>query len=322
MKRYLIEEAKCGISNGGMACGPVPGSVVASVKVNDGSKVQWLTMSETDGILNVSLSENDIYDKLIEEKFDDDFLTFMEEHFIDDYEGIELGSDYSDILGSISDDPDNPAVPVLRYLIALIRCEMNDVDRLINMAVGHYADELDIPVSDVEEKNMKDKDSDDGEDEDDEEDEDGEDYAAFDPEALLTKITDTDTLYRVRLTLEANLNTSSVFHDMDAGAVKNMKSQLKAVIAKCQNETDYKEWKASYIATEFDKLKGTSFITCTYMFAGIGQYDTTMPAEQKKSFICWINANGSAFYGGDRAATEEEIKEYIALMAGRDIIAT
>ena len=313
MKRYLIEVAKCGITNGGMAS-----SVVASIKVNDDTKAQWLSMIETDGILNVSLTDEDIYDKLIEDNYDDEFFAFMEDHFITNYEGIEIGTEYEDILDSIAENPENPAVPVLRYLITLMRCEMDDVEGLISMAVGHYADELDIPMSDVEEEYMEDEDFNDEEDEEDEDDDDG----AFDSEALLMKLTDTDSLYRVRLTLEANLNTSSVFHDMDAGAVKNMKNQLKSIIGKCENEADYQAWKASYIATEFDKLKGTEFITCTYIFAGIGQYDTTMPAEQKSSFICWINGNGSAFYAGDRAATEEEIKEYIALLAGRDFIAT
>ena len=38
MKRYLIEDAKCGLTEGGMACGPVSGNAVVSVKYSDGER--------------------------------------------------------------------------------------------------------------------------------------------------------------------------------------------------------------------------------------------------------------------------------------------
>ena len=35
MKRYFIEDAQCGITEGGMACGPVGGNVVATVRFKE-----------------------------------------------------------------------------------------------------------------------------------------------------------------------------------------------------------------------------------------------------------------------------------------------
>ena len=40
---------------------------------------------------------------------------------------------------------------MIRYLFALVRCDRDDVERIIEMAKGRYVDELDIPISDVEE---------------------------------------------------------------------------------------------------------------------------------------------------------------------------
>ena len=50
------------------------------------------------------------------------------------------------------------------------------------------------------------------------------------------------------------------------------------------------------------------FLTYSYLFAGIGQYKQTIPEEQKESFLCWIQGNGSAFCDSGRDASEEEIK--------------
>ena len=70
---------------------------------------------------------------------------------LDSFDGIELSEDYFDIFESIAETPDAPAVPLIRYMIALIRCSMEEVDGLIRMAVGRYADELEVPMSDKEE---------------------------------------------------------------------------------------------------------------------------------------------------------------------------
>ena len=155
MKRYFIETAKCGITEGGMACGPVPGNVVVTVQFKEGSTVQWLSLVEFDGIPNVYLSDKDIYEDLVAEDLDDEkFTEYMNENFIQEFNGIKFDDDYSTTFESIADDPKNPAIPLVRYLIALVRCDMDDVENLIQMASGKYADQLDIPVSDVEEEFM------------------------------------------------------------------------------------------------------------------------------------------------------------------------
>ena len=156
MKRYFIETAQCGITKGGMACGPVFGHVVVTIQFNDGSKTQWLSLVEVEGIPNVFLSDKDIHEALVAEDFDDkEFTKYLDEHFINEFEGITFDDSYFTSFVDIAENPDNPAAPLIRYLITLVRCDMDEVEELINMASGKYADELDIPASDVEEEFME-----------------------------------------------------------------------------------------------------------------------------------------------------------------------
>lgn len=157
MKRYLIENAKCGITDGGIACGPVSGSVIATVKFKEGEKSQYFSLAEVSGFPNFFLTDKDVFDDLIKEDFSDkEFESYMNASYISDFDGLELGGEYEDVCSSIHETPENPAVPLLRYIIALVRCPMEDVDGLIQMAAGKYADELEIPISDIEEDYMED----------------------------------------------------------------------------------------------------------------------------------------------------------------------
>ena len=165
IKRYFIEEAKCGITDGGMACGPVSGNVVATVRFNDGTASQWLNLVEVDGIPNVCLSDRDIYDDLLAEDYEDEaFTAYVNNHLIQHWNGIDFDFSYSTTLESMASDPENPAVPLIRYLLALVRCSMDDTEALIATAAGKYEDELDIPLSDIEEDFMDEEDEDTAED--------------------------------------------------------------------------------------------------------------------------------------------------------------
>ena len=87
----------------------------------------------------------------------------------------------------------------------------------------------------------------------------------------------------------------------------------------CEDEDEYLGWKATYINEEYEKLEDKKFITCEYFFIGYGSYSATIPEEQKASFLCWIDGNGSAFFAGEHEASEEEVKNYIALQAATGI---
>ena len=301
MKRFLIETAKYGITEGGIACGPVSGNVVVTVQFKEEDTTHWLSLVEVEGIPNVYLSDKDVHKALVAENFDDEeFIVYMSKHYINEFEGIAFGTDYSTTFESIADDPENSATPLIRYLITLVRCDMDEVGALIQMASGKYADELAIPLSDVEEEFM-------------------EEYEDEDTEVDFPEDLGKETLYRMRLALEADVVTESVFHDMDAEAFDAEKAKLDTVKSRCEDEADFQSWKNDYITSEYEKVKGKKFLACNYLFAGIGQYEAIIPVEQKEAFVCWINGSGSAFFIGEREATEEEIKRYLALQADTDL---
>ena len=137
MKRYMIENAKCDITEGGFSCGPIDGSVVVTVKFKENGSTHWLSLVEVEGTPNLFLFDKDVHDELVKEDFtDEEFTSYMEDHSIDEFNGIAFGMDYSDIFVSISEDPENPAVPLIKYLIALARCDMEETEDLIDMATG------------------------------------------------------------------------------------------------------------------------------------------------------------------------------------------
>ncbi len=152
MKRFFIEEAKCGLTDGGVACGPLSSNVVVTIKFTESDETKWLSSVEVDGIPNYYLADKDFHEDLVKEDFDDEeFTKYLDEQYISEFNGISLG-EYPDPFPSFIEDPENPAIPLLKYLVTLVRCPSKDGERLIEMAKGKYADELDIPVSDVEEE--------------------------------------------------------------------------------------------------------------------------------------------------------------------------
>ncbi len=88
---------------------------------------------------------------MVEEEYDNEKLwDYIKDHEVSEFDGLSLG-EYEDVLDSIKDDLQNPAVPVIRYLISLVRCAENEEEKLLSMAIGKYADELEIPANDIEE---------------------------------------------------------------------------------------------------------------------------------------------------------------------------
>lgn len=152
MKRFLIENAKCGVAQGG----PMMGIVITSVKFNDGESSKWFNLAEVDGIPCFYLTDKDVYDTLIKGEWDEDFQKMLDNSLIEEFEGITFG-EYEEVFDSIYENPDNPAVPFLRYVFALTRCDLKDVDKLVKKATGKHIDEIKVPISDAEDDYLFDK---------------------------------------------------------------------------------------------------------------------------------------------------------------------
>jgi hypothetical protein len=154
MKRFLIEEVKCGVAN---SC-PMMGLVITSVRYNDGRFSRWLNLSELDGIPCFSITDSYVFEELIENDWSEEFTEEIHKSFIMDFQGVTLG-EYDEIFESFyeEDNEHNPAVPFIRYIIAVTRCDFDEFESLKEMAIGHYADEIKQIISDVEDEYLFDK---------------------------------------------------------------------------------------------------------------------------------------------------------------------
>ena len=151
MKRYFIEGVQFGESEGGIACGPVGGSEVVTVKYNDSEATHWLSLVDYDGFPNFYLTDEDVHARIVEEDLDDkEFTKYMEDISIYDFDGVSLGGEYVDVFEGLAEDPAKPAVALIRYLINLVSCGEEKVESMIKMATGKFVDDLDIPMSRAE----------------------------------------------------------------------------------------------------------------------------------------------------------------------------
>lgn len=143
MKQSLtIESARVEIGNS-----PMNEQVVAEVRLQqeDGTAC-FVTLDEVYGLPTFYLTEDSILERLQSE--DEDLEAFYDE--LND-EHLLAAGEYDDFFAK----PDEQWQEVFRYLIYLVRCEMEEVAPFIAATVGKRIDDLEIPTSDVEEDYQK-----------------------------------------------------------------------------------------------------------------------------------------------------------------------
>lgn len=151
MGKYFIEECKCGVSHGGIACGPVEGSVNAAVRFTVGEETKWLTNSEFTGIPNFYITEESVFERFMGNDISEEFADYLKDKYVSEFDNIHLAGEYDEIITSLKENEENPSAALIRFVIALTRCDHDEVAELISKGTGHFVEEIDIPVSDVEE---------------------------------------------------------------------------------------------------------------------------------------------------------------------------
>ena len=154
MARFLIIDASAGIGEGAIE---VP--IVAEVHLRDekGEEV-YLSLDEFTGIPNFFKTEKSTYEMLMSARPNDEGVEYLNAHYVP----IE---DYVDVF----DNPEEEYYDALRYLVFLVRSEMDEAQEFIDETTGHWTDEIDIPMSDIEEEWREEMESEAEEDEDEEE---------------------------------------------------------------------------------------------------------------------------------------------------------
>ena len=128
--------------------------------------------------------------------------------------------------------------------------------------------------------------------------------------------TDKEEMFRRRLALETDITVDSIFHDNDPDGFEYEKNYVRALTISTESEGEYVTWKKNYIESHFQATKERGIVVCSYIFSGHGIYGMILPQEELHPFQGWLQMSG-AMDAGLRDATDEEIRTYIAMQAGR-----
>lgn len=148
MSKYFIMDAKCGATATVMSpCGPVPGMVVAEIKVKNVETNEVFFLSDIEEFDTVNISKNDksvfedLINKIDDEAFNDEFnknVIVPEDTYPEFYERYHADDTYD--------------ARLYKSLIYLIRASWDDTDSFKSQIVGKMIDEIDIPISDIEQE--------------------------------------------------------------------------------------------------------------------------------------------------------------------------
>lgn len=134
MGKHLIEDIKVGVSGGGVACGPVSGSVVTEMTLRDtgDNSVMYYGITEVEGIENYLKSEESLYDFQIKDD-------------LDDTEGWDkvYAADVQDY-----DEED----PIWKLLYFFVQADWDTVEKVKPLCIGKYLEDIEIPEYDEDEE--------------------------------------------------------------------------------------------------------------------------------------------------------------------------
>lgn len=155
MARYKVVAARCEVGDGGMTpCGPIFGPVIGEIHLQgDNGEDFFLCDAEVEGIPNIYKTPmSTIDDQLSASIFDNgEKEAFFHSCYVD---GTD---DYEELLSNKEDE----FYDAYRYLTYIVRASWEDTKAFIEKTAGKYLDEMDIPMSDIEEDYLEEYDEED-----------------------------------------------------------------------------------------------------------------------------------------------------------------
>lgn len=159
MKKYLIEDVRVGISKGGIACGPVSGSVIGEVVLrSEDGQATYHSLAEVEGTLNFYASEVSIYQGLIDEDFDNpEFAELMDNSFDASYDNYH---DFYEEVNAMQ--PLSVLAQIRKYLAYMVQVDWPKVNQLKAETIGKDVGEFELPVCEAEAEYMEENEEDEG----------------------------------------------------------------------------------------------------------------------------------------------------------------
>lgn len=155
MSRYFIEDAKCGYDTVFDGCGP-HATVASAIKYKeDGGETGWIYCVHPDGLWPmIALYEKDVYEEIIRGEFPEG----------PDYEANSFGgiswdpAETQTLFEALTKNKNNSAANLIRYAYNLCTCPTEEESELLALGIGHYSDEIEVPILDGEKEYIEDLD--------------------------------------------------------------------------------------------------------------------------------------------------------------------
>lgn len=148
MTRYFIEDAKCGYDTCFDGCGPHT-TVASAIKyVEDDGKTWWMYCIHPDGAWPlIGLYEKDVFEEIIKGEFPEG-----PEYEASSFGGLswEPGDEDEGLYELFYKNKDNGAANLIHYAYDLCTCPTNMESELLNLGIGHFSDEIEVPILDNE----------------------------------------------------------------------------------------------------------------------------------------------------------------------------
>lgn len=148
MTRYLIEEAKCGYDTCVDGCGPHVTVASAIRYKGDNGETGWIYCVQPEGLWPmIALHTEDVYEEIISGEFPEG-----PDYEANTFGGLswEPGDEDAGLFELFHKNKDNGAANLIHYAYDLCTCPRNSEAKLLALGIGHYSDEIDVPILDDE----------------------------------------------------------------------------------------------------------------------------------------------------------------------------
>ena len=141
MTRYFIEDAK---SRHRRDFGP-HAIVASAVKYKeDNGETKWIYYISECGPM-IAVYGEDIFEQILEIKFPEDLNS------VDSFGGLSWEGLSEEALFELFDNNKNNGVAnLIHYVYDLGVCDKNEEKELLSLGIGHYSDEIEVPILDEE----------------------------------------------------------------------------------------------------------------------------------------------------------------------------
>ena len=149
MTRYFIEDAKCGYDTCFDGCGP-HATVASAIKYKtDSGETGWMYCVQPDGMWPmIALYEEDVYEEIIMGKFPEG-----PDYEADNFGGLSWnpGDEDAGLYELFYKNKNNGAANLIHLAYNLCTCPKNKESQLLALGIGHYSDEIEVPILEDEE---------------------------------------------------------------------------------------------------------------------------------------------------------------------------